>query len=478
MVIEHRTLAMMHRLVVPDVLTKVSTIHRRRGRPRKIREYVPAHFPHNGTVYMLSATEAKAFDKSIHGGVVLRKEDHTTSPPSEPQSRSSEPSSVFTNESKDGSECGGSDGGMVRSKVVDADTDHWYEPKIQPQVKPQPQVQPKIQPKDHHSTTEQVPEYLLAYNETFKINTWNTKDLIKRMVAVDATDDGSTNDVGSDDIGIVDGYTVIMQQFKICNKKSTQSMVMVETPPSPSTVEPPSESLSFSTQRSWLVETIDAESGKCSSWIVDTDEYKRPTISPDNFYTDPDGRITIGKSLRNSEFAALLQRFPRLGSDSRRTVVVLDTPMAVTTRTIRAVLPLADLDIHVPNPDPHFMKKAGADFTSMATHHELFLYEWMRDTDVTSCDVGADYCCTIDGNTSCRPFADMDLMMHRRILAPHHGVLWLTFSSRGVAIDRTMAEVPRRISNLARKHKYHLRLETSGSYGAGICYFVFVTFKD
>ena len=228
------------------------------------------------------------------------------------------------------------------------------------------------------------------------------------------------------------------------------------------------EKIPNSCERVRCVDALNLRTGNHENIIIYHDQYKRITISSDNY---PSDNNSYDKLMRNREFVNLLKRFPR----PNREVVVLDTPMAQTTQMIYN----ADLseNIHVPNPDKDFCRDAVPHFSQMATHYDSMLFEWMRDVidNGDTYDFAADYCCTFNGNATCKPKVDLELMMDRKLLAAHHGVLWLTFSTRGVLKSKRLSCVIDYVEKLATKYKYSLRLMISGTYGT-VCYFMFVTF--
>ncbi len=209
-------------------------------------------------------------------------------------------------------------------------------------------------------------------------------------------------------------------------------------------------------------------------WVVDFNEYRRPTCSTDKF--DAPGPE---KHVRNRQFVEFLRKFRR----SQREVVVLDAPgSCLSTNTLDAHRAELDLKaIHVPNLDRNFLRRAGAKFRTKATYYFASVYEWMRDLyedrlPHTEYDFGLDYCCTFWSNGVTKPRADLTLLFARKLLARHNGVLWLTVSSRTYRVRETLRNVARWVVDAATTYGYaKLQVVAKGSYAKNMCYFYFRT---
>ena len=60
--------------------------------------------------------------------------------------------------------------------------------------------------------------------------------------------------------------------------------------------------------------------------------------------------------------------------------------------------------------------------------HCMTMFEWLRDTDrapYTRYHFGLKYCCSLDGNGSCRPLADITMVFERKLMYRKHGIMWV-----------------------------------------------------
>lgn len=244
------------------------------------------------------------------------------------------------------------------------------------------------------------------------------------------------------------------------------------------------ESLSH---KPWIVQTLLSDSGK--SWIivyfdpltktqkqttVDYDDYKRVLCSTDNFNDQLD-TLTTEKWNKNFLFVQYMLNHPR----KDRLVVYLDAISALTTKYVHSTGIFQPHQLHVPNVDVDFLKKAPGNFQKLATFYLASLYEWMRDLSSDKCkegfDVGGDYCCTFEGNQFIKPKADLTLMFQKGILAKKNGVLWLTFSYRykGGGIDVTKQNITTWIQQVSSHYNYKMKCLEMGNYGQMVyCYYV------
>ena len=207
-------------------------------------------------------------------------------------------------------------------------------------------------------------------------------------------------------------------------------------------------------------------------YIVDYDDYKRVTFSPDEYHEDLSKQIE--KKRRNMEWIDLLLKYYHKG----RQIVYLDSEVALTTSLIHAMKLFKASELHVPNPNDKFLQQAPADFASMATHYDASVYEWMRDVEDGGKDeynFGLDYCCTFDGNNQVKPKADLTMLFRKRLLAKKDGLIWLTVSNRkkGNTIEKTIQQVFDFVYATSAHYGYNIVCEKHGSYGNGITYFFF-----
>ena len=226
-----------------------------------------------------------------------------------------------------------------------------------------------------------------------------------------------------------------------------------------------------SMERRWKVTTVDDPT---SHYLVKYDAYKRVTFSPDNYSLEQS--FSDDKKRVNQRFAQLIQQHQR----ENRLIVYLDSPVGLTTQTLCEAGFEKD-QLSVPNPDKKFLEKCQPWFKDRASHYDATLYEWMRDLDDMEgdeYDVGADYCCQFNGNTQCRPKADLTMMFQKGIFARHNGVLWLTFSKRsrvkGQTVDKTSEEVVDFVTTTGTYFGYNMQCVEAGDYGT-VLYFFFVS---
>lgn len=226
-----------------------------------------------------------------------------------------------------------------------------------------------------------------------------------------------------------------------------------------------------SMEKRWKV-TLTAD--PTTHYLVAYDSYKRVTFSPDNYQAEQS--FSDDKHRVNHRFTDLLRAHQR----EDRHVVYLDSPLCLTTKTLWADGFNKD-QLSVPNPDKSFLAQCPAWFNKRASHYDATLYEWMRDLDDLDgdeYDVGADYCCQFNGNTQCRPKADLTLMFQKGLFAKRNGVLWLTLSKRsrvkGQTMDKTSEEVMDFVTATGAHFGYNMTCVEAGDYGT-VLYFFFVS---
>lgn len=211
-------------------------------------------------------------------------------------------------------------------------------------------------------------------------------------------------------------------------------------------------------------------------YVIEWDDYQGIPCSPDH-YQEKKGTTEIidlskYKLERNMEFCNFLRDYPR----ANRKVVVLDSPTALSAKML-STLGIGPKNIIVPNLDSDFLQKCPT-FNSVGTFVHTSLFEYFRDCpeDVRGqADIGADLCCTPQGNKYVKALSDLSLMFQRAILAKENGVLWVTLSYRtSGTVESQKQDFLRFINNESLINGYHLRLLKSGHY-PGIMYFFFVS---
>ena len=224
-------------------------------------------------------------------------------------------------------------------------------------------------------------------------------------------------------------------------------------------------------KKGWLVTALDDFTRQPTKYVTDYKSYIR---HPKFQFDSSPAQWSSDKWKRNWSFVQLLTKHPR---ETRR-VVYLDSTAALTTNMMVSSNQFPDKgSLIVPNPDPDFCSKAPADFSSRAFHYKGSLFEWMRDQadrHDDGYDFGADYCCTFTGNQSVLPKADLHLMFREGLLARNNGILWLTFSVRGVGKERTHHMVTTWLDAVSRHYGYNLELVESDCYH-NMYYFFFVS---
>lgn len=174
------------------------------------------------------------------------------------------------------------------------------------------------------------------------------------------------------------------------------------------------------------------------------------------------------KNLRNLTWARLcLEQRARLPSTARQ-AVVLDGS-SLNTSTLSTHLHLFQ-HIHVPNFDTQFEAQRSTPWPQGVTYHPMSLYEFFisRDHPADGYDLALDYCCTWWGSANLvQPQADLSHVFAHGLLARHHGVLWLTFSTRGCHSESTtslLAAIQHFVQQQAHTHRYVMELCEQGSY--------------
>lgn len=187
-------------------------------------------------------------------------------------------------------------------------------------------------------------------------------------------------------------------------------------------------------------------------------------------------KVTPEKIAVNHEFAQLCRQF----QSSAHQVVYLDAVAGLTTMALRAA-GFAPDQLQLINFDPHFWERVQPFVRQSCQWQNKSFFEFLRD-DVEGADwrppeqafhVGYDVCCTFSGGETCVPLADLELLFARHLLPAQGGVLWCTFSYRGIPNDQ-QAQVPWRIERLAQQYGYRLVPRHMGRY-AKVDYWMWVT---
>lgn len=225
------------------------------------------------------------------------------------------------------------------------------------------------------------------------------------------------------------------------------------------------------------------QKGRLVYSFVEDDDYRR--VIPNPTFSKKQAQ-TLDKFTCNVTFLWLLLQYHR----PQRNIVYLESPCGRTTNELTREEKLYQFgELHVPNPDPDFLKQIRSiypDFDAKVHYHECTIYEWMRDLDHHSkvYDFGLDFCCTFDGNKqNNKPKQDLIMMFQKKLLAPHNGILWLTFSTRSPKRSSKPAkercvEVRDWVLNLAKDFGYQIELIYHGDYGKGIFYLFFRTHSN
>lgn len=205
--------------------------------------------------------------------------------------------------------------------------------------------------------------------------------------------------------------------------------------------------------------------------FVDHDDYKRPTWQETGFQVS---HLDGDKMEPNLMFRQTLKEYPR----PNRHIVYLDSPAGLTTAMLAGE---KEWQLHLPHPLLHSksLQKQWQKpiFQENTRLYESTLYEWLRDeAPAGPFDVGADYCCTWEGNDRCCPQADFRLLFLRHLFPKKNGVLWCTFSllrnpKHTFKADRVAAE----IVELAKSYGYLLHLVKNKQYRRNMVYFMFVS---
>ena len=261
-------------------------------------------------------------------------------------------------------------------------------------------------------------------------------------------------------------YPIYKAEMVKCSKEN----INVQT-----VLEDDFETITKDEKRMWVITAQDFDR-EIKEFLVDWEDYKRIKYPKDRF--NPSASIiSLPKWKSNFSFASLISKYPR----DNRQVVYLESEAALTTQMLHATKLLRRHQLHVPNVNPHFLQKIShrnPHAKSLATFYQRSLFEWMRDVPNPGeeFDVGADYCCTWNGNPLIKPELDMTLMFQKSILAKKDGILWITVSYRqkNNSIEKTKKDVCDSISWLAMYYGYNIQLIETGSYH-GIVYFFFKT---
>lgn len=186
---------------------------------------------------------------------------------------------------------------------------------------------------------------------------------------------------------------------------------------------------------------VKAEEGEegagMKKYNIDSHEYLRPTL-PDTFGAE---QLTPEKVAANTMFCQTLATVLKAHQKPQH-VVVLDSPMGLTTAMVNALLlgsgvGVADAAKYLHVPNPAFESEP----TPLCQKYRQTIFEWLRDmppailpTMVGKTHFWLDYCCTFKGcATQTLPQTDLKLLLHQRLLPERDGLLALTFSHRGVA---------------------------------------------
>lgn len=198
---------------------------------------------------------------------------------------------------------------------------------------------------------------------------------------------------------------------------------------------------------------------------------KTPQLKCDKY--DPELSDRPIKIDINLKYLTYLQRYFR---EDRR-VVVLDSPVALTTQTLSSLIPADRL--HVPNPDPKFLKKAPRHFSKMAIYSNETVYFWcLRNAAQHQYDFALDYTCTFFGDQDVKPLADIAVILEKKLLPKHNGILWLTVSRRRKGGHNTSTQVHEFLAKKGASEGYTFECLEEQKYGGGMLYFFFRTVQN
>ena len=220
------------------------------------------------------------------------------------------------------------------------------------------------------------------------------------------------------------------------------------------------------------VEWLD-ENGNVQVSTIRANEHHKVRIVSKTFDKKENSEHNPAWEAQKDDINAILGRLKTEFPRKRQEVVLLDHYSMRTTRTM-ARCGLKPAQIHVPNPDPDFVKKAGLYASKQATVTCETLFEWAnrQDTEdeelVGAFDVLADFCCSWEGNPQCRPTLDLHTIFRKTLLAKSDGILWVTFSLPLFAKGST-ADVGKKVKAWLQQEALHfdycLNFVCERSYG-------------
>jgi len=217
------------------------------------------------------------------------------------------------------------------------------------------------------------------------------------------------------------------------------------------------------------------------TYLVDSTDVRPSAIRGTNYASKiaRDTTATLGwrrdKNNINEIVCTLMKRFPR----ERREVVVLDHYDLRTSTLVASRLGLEPECIHVPNPNKNMCELHAESTVATVTSTSLIRWIAQQDTEeqdtVSSFDVLADYCCTLEGSDQCSPTVDLNLMFRKTLLAKRNGVLWITFSCRGQSPVEVRDRFHAWVRSTATNFDYVVNLAFERVYGAGMLTMIYVT---
>lgn len=188
-----------------------------------------------------------------------------------------------------------------------------------------------------------------------------------------------------------------------------------------------------------------------------------------------EGRL---QKLRMNRVLRTLLKYLEHGVGSQ--AIVLDH-YDLRTSTMLRRLGLASDHIFLPNPAPDFAQRAK--HKGVATHSPQTLFQFIHTLDDEQA-LGPflclfDFCCTFRGGPLCQPTVDLHTMFRKTLLAKGRGVLWLTFSVRGMdgGAVAVLAEVEAWLQAEALIFNYTLTRAYTHTYGTVVT-MLYVTGRD
>ena len=222
----------------------------------------------------------------------------------------------------------------------------------------------------------------------------------------------------------------------------------------------------------WEITTLPVK-GQGSVFTVDDDDYRRPKPHKDTFKDD---HVDAFKLQMNTKFVQHLRT--SLASQKNTRIVYLDTfNLGLTTHALVMSGLFTSTRMSLVNHNSPSSTESQI-LSKVCQTYSMSLFAWMRDVPDLGeqYHFGADYCCTFMGNgTKYSPQMDILYMLQRELLYKNNGILWLTFSIRGVSGGKhtTRKDLLNMLYSEGRKYGYHFSVIEEGMYRRHM-YFIFL----